>query len=126
MENRGFSIIEMVIAILILSTGVLGMGATAEFMLSTASNAGIKAEALQAVEGRLSQISIDPRYTEMSTLYAGTETDMPGEGYERVTTISHTKTLLNGRYTDYKVVTVSVSGGGLPEAVSRSLTLAAP
>ena len=127
MNRQGFTIIEMIIAILLLTTAILGMGASAGFMLQAGSGAGVKAEALQAVEGRISQIVMDPRYAALDSLYEGTESDMPGlVGYEMVTTITQTRTLLNGRYTDYKKVWVSVSGPGLFESISRLMIVGAP
>jgi type II secretory pathway pseudopilin PulG len=127
MKRHGFTIIEMIVAILILTSAILGIGASASYLLQAASDAGVKSEALQAVSGRISQIVTDPRYDQLESIYAGTETDLPGlVGYSRVTAITHTKTLTGGRYTDYKVVMVSVSGPGLGEDVSRTMIVGAP
>lgn len=126
-NQRGFSLIEMLVALVILSVGVLGFGASTGFMMSQGSGAGVKAEALQAVEGRLSQIVMDPRYQNLATLYAGTKTNLPGlAGCTMVTTVTQTKTLLAGRYTDYKTVMVTVSGPGITGTVSRTLIVGAP
>lgn len=127
MNRQGFTIVEMIVAILILTTAILGMGASAGYMVQAASGAGARSEALQMVEGRISQIVMDPRYEVLDSLYGGTETDLPGlEAYDRVTTITQTKTLLDGRYTDYKEVMVTVSGPGLPEGISRTTIVGAP
>ncbi len=120
--------IEMIMAVLILSGTILGLGASAGYMIQSASIAGVKSEALQAVEGRISQIVMDPRYAALDSLYGGTETDLPGlEGHVRVTAITHTRTQSqSGGYVDYKEVMVSVSGPGLPEGLSRTMTVGAP
>jgi prepilin-type N-terminal cleavage/methylation domain-containing protein len=127
MDRRGFTLIEMIVAIVILSVGILGLAASTSYMVSAASSAGLRAEALQAVEGQISQIVMDPRYHQLESIYAGEEADLPGlNGITRVTEISHSKTLLDGRYTDYKVVTVTVDGPGIFEPVSRTVIVGAP
>jgi prepilin-type N-terminal cleavage/methylation domain-containing protein len=127
-DRKGFTLIEMVVAIVILTLGILGLGASAGQMMGAAARVAVKAEALQTVEGRISQIMTDPQYDSLNSFYGGTETDLPGlTGYEMVTTITHRRTReTDGRYTDYKVIMVSLSGPGLGKAVSRTLTVAAP
>ncbi len=128
MDNRGFTIIEMTVVVLLLSTAILGIGASATYMLQTASTARVKSEALQAVDGRISQIVMDPRYEELEFLYERTESDLPGlEGFDRVTQITWTEFEGEGGHiTDYKMIMVSVSGPGLTEGMSRSIVVAAP
>ena len=128
MDKHGFTLIEMMVAISILSTAILGMGASAGYMLQAASEAGAKAEALQAVEGRISQIVMDPRYAALDSLYGGTETDLPGlEGHVRVTAITHTRTQSqSGGYAYYKKVMFSLSGPGLSAALSRTRIVGSP
>ncbi len=120
--------IEMIMATLILTSAIVGLGASAGYMIQSASVAGVKSEALQAVEGRISQIVMDPRYSALDSLYGGTETDLPGlEGHARVTAITHTRTQSqSGGWVDYKTVMVSVSGPGLPGGLSRTMTVGAP
>ncbi len=130
MDRSGFTIIEMTVVVFILTTAILGIGASAGYMIQAASSAGVKAEALQSVEGRISQIVMDPRYGDLEFLYEKTETGLPGlEGFDRVTQISHVETETEGqggRVTDYKVVMVSVSGPGLAEGVSRTMIVGSP
>ncbi len=128
MDRRGFTIIELTVVVLLLSIAILGIGASATYMIQVGSNARVKSEALQAVDGRISQIVMDPRYDVLDSLYGRTEEGLPGlEGYERVTRITHTRTPgHSGRFIDYKVVMVSVSGPGLAENLSRSILVGAP
>ena len=128
MNRQGFTIVEMIVAVLILTTAILGMGASAGFMMQAASGTGVKSEALQAVEGRISQIVMDPRYASLDSIYGGTETNLPGlEGYDRVTQIAWVyEAGAPGRYTDYKRVVVSVSGPGLTEDITRAMIVVAP
>jgi len=130
MDTRGFTIIEMTVVIFIITTAILGIGASAGYMIQAASSTGVKSEALQSVEGRISLIVMDPRYQDLEFLYEHTETDLPGlEGFERVTQISHVEADTEGqpgRVTDYKVVMVSVSGPGLQEGMSRTIIVGSP
>lgn len=127
MNSRGFTIIEMIVALVILTFGILGFGVSAGYMLGISADAGVRAEALQAVEGRMSQIVSDPRYGSLESLYEGTQTNLPGlEGCSMKTSIKQTKTTKNGRITDYKTVTIRIVGPGLSEAVSRTMIVGAP
>ena len=128
MDRSGFTIIEMTVVVFILTTAILGIGASATHMLQAASGARVRSEALQAVDGRISQIVMDPRYDDLESLYEVTENDLLGlEGFERVTQITHVETEGSGNHvTDYKVVMVTVSGPGLTEGISRTTIVGSP
>ena len=128
MDKQGFTIIEMIVVVFILTTAILGIGASATYMIQAASGARVKSEALQAVDGRISQIVMDPRYDKLEFLYESTENYLPGlEGFDRVTEITQVKNEgQSGHVTDYKVVMVSVSGPGLTEGMSRTIIVGSP
>jgi prepilin-type N-terminal cleavage/methylation domain-containing protein len=127
MDRKGFTVIELIVSIVVLTTGILGLATSTSFMLRAAATSGLKAEVLQAVEGRISLIVMDPRYHTLDSIYSGDETDIPGlDGMTRTTAIVHSKVLLDGRYTDYKTVTVSVAGPGLAKPVSRTVIVGVP
>ena len=127
MDSRGFTLIELVVAIVVLSAGILGLAASTSYMVRAASSSGLRAEALQAVEGRISHIVMDPRYYHLDSLYVGEETDIPGlYGMTRTTAIVHTRTVSDGRITDYKKVTVTVEGPGLANPVTRTVIVGVP
>ena len=129
-DKRGFTLIEMTVAVFLITTVILGVGASAGYMIKAASRVGLKSESLQSVESRISQIVMDPRYGDLESLYQETEIDLPGlEGFSRVTSITHVKIETEdqeGRFTDYKRVKVSVSGPGLTEGISRSIVVGSP
>ncbi len=127
MDRRGFTIIEMVVAIVILTTGILGLATSTSYMVRVAATAGLRAESLQAVEGRISLIAMDPRYHNLESVYEGEEADISGlDGMTRITVIVHSKETVDGHTTDYKTVTVTVEGPGLAEPISRTIILGAP
>jgi len=124
----GFTIIEITIAILILTGAVLGIAATTGQMLAPQADAELEFIALQAVEDRLSQIRMDPRYTALDSLYGGTESTLPGlASISRKTTVTRTQaTQTGGGVWDYTTIIVVVSGGRLPGLISRKLVVGAP
>ena len=124
----GFTLVEMIIAMGILITGVLGMGVLAAELLGDLRHSDIRMRATHVVDDRLSLISLDPRYELLDSLYEETQDSLVGlPGYSRKTVIVQSKQTGNsGRTTDYKVITVLVSGPVLPQPVSRSITVGAP
>jgi len=89
----------------------------------------MKAAALQAVESRLSTIQIDSRYSDLETLYEGSESSIDGVTYDftRETSIDRVTTPgAGGRTQDFKRIVVSVSGSFLGAPIVREVVVAAP
>jgi prepilin-type N-terminal cleavage/methylation domain-containing protein len=121
--DGGFTLIEICIAIVILTAAVLGLGASTSRMLSPTGNAELEFVALEAVEDRLAEIKLDPRYGVLDSLYETTQTNLPGlTGASRVTSINRTQ----NAQADFQTIVVTVSGGNLPAPVSRTLIMGAP
>lgn len=127
-SERGFTLIEVCIAIVILTVAILGLAASTGRLLGPTTDAEFDFLALQAVEDRLSEMRLDPRYADLDSLYEGTEASLPGlPGLTRTTTVTQTRTQLSsGRWLDYKTIVVTVSGGQLARPVSRTLVMGAP
>lgn len=124
----GFTLIEIAIAIVILTAAVLGLAASSGQMLSPVNDAESEFVALQYVEDRLAEVRLDPRYGVLDSLYAATETGLSElSGAQRVTVFTRTRTLqTTGKFIDYWTVVVTVSGGRLKAPVFRKLIVAAP
>jgi prepilin-type N-terminal cleavage/methylation domain-containing protein len=124
-NRRGFTLIEVIIAMVILLTVVLAMGsATGSFVRQTAQEE-TRATATQLAQDRLQMIQMDPNYAGLVATYQTTESNMSGfPGYVRTTRI--TQVGGTGQTNDYKVVTVTVTGPGVTTAVTRTTTVAAP
>jgi Tfp pilus assembly protein PilV len=121
--DGGFTLIEICIAIVILTAAILGLGASTSRMLTPTGNAELEFVALAAVEDRLAEIKLDPRYGVLDSLYETTQTNLPGlTGVSRVTSITRTQ----GAQGDFQTIVVTVSGGRLPAPVSRTLIMGAP
>jgi len=128
MDRNGYSLIEMIMSMLLLTMGILGMGTTAGRMTTAAQSTTTRSEALQSVEDRLDLITVDPRYTHLDSLYAGSETGLPGmEGFMRTVEVKHVQqSVVGGGTIDYKEITVKVTGPALGNGVSRLAVVAAP
>jgi prepilin-type N-terminal cleavage/methylation domain-containing protein len=125
-RRDGFTLVEICIAIVILTVGILGLGASTSRLLNPMNQAELEFLALEAVEDRLSVMRLDPRYGLLDSIYGGTETNLPGlTGLSRVTTLTRTQTNMPaGGVLDFKTIVVTVSGGRLATPVSRKLIVA--
>lgn len=125
-RNEGFTLVEVVVALVILSTAVLGLGASASRLTTAAASAELRAVALQSVEDRIARIRLDPRYGTLDSLYAASESNVLGlSGYTRTTTVVHVQQT-NPKPVDYKQIYVEVSGPMLTPPISRQIVVAAP
>lgn len=125
-SSSGFTLVEVIVALTIFMVGVLGLGGTGVSLIRNAIELETREIALQAIGDRLTTISVDPRYEALDSLYAGTESDVFGR-FTRTTTVARTQTAVTGGGTlDFTTVNVAVSGGGLDESLSRSITVAQP
>lgn len=125
-DRAGFTMVEVIVALVLLSTAILGMGASASRLTTSAANAEVRALALESVEDQIARIQLDPRYGALDSLYTGTEQDVLGiGGYTRSTTVTHVQQG-NPVTLDYKRFSVTVSGPLLVPAISRTIVVAAP
>lgn len=122
--NRGFNLIEVTAAMVILGFVLVGMVGTSGF-LATVGRADRQAAANELANDRIEQVKMEPMYTKIDFLYAGTESSFPTlPGYTRTTTIVHVGGPTQTH--DYKMITVTVSGPGLPAPSKRTVFVAAP
>jgi len=124
----GFSVLEVSIAVAILTAAVIGLAASSASMLSPGNDPEAGFLALQLVEDRIAEVRLDPRYEDLGMLYDTTQGHLPGlPGAVRSTELTRTLARQeNGKWTDYWTLAVTVSGGPLRAPVRRSVVLAAP
>ena len=124
-NERGFTLIEVMMALVILATVILTLAASAVTFISTVTLSERREAAMQLVDGRIDQVQTFPVYAALDTAFGGTETGFPTlTGYARTTTI--TRVGGAGQPNDYKLVTVTVTGPGINTPVSRTIVIAAP
>jgi prepilin-type N-terminal cleavage/methylation domain-containing protein len=127
-HRGGFTLVEVVVALVILSTAVLGLAATSSRLATSATNAELRALALEAVQDRVAEVRLDPRYTALDSLYDGTESEILGAsrpGYDRTTTVTRLQ-VTNPSPMDYTRIVVEVTGPLLNEPIQRQIVVAAP
>lgn len=127
-SEEGFTLVEMMIALVILTVAILGVAGSTSRMAVQAGNAEVKAQALQAVEDRLARVTMDPRYALLDSIYSGSESSVLDlDGFTRVTDVSTvTVSLPSGKSVSYQKVTVTVDGPYLASEVGRSVVMGAP
>lgn len=124
LKAQGFTVVEVIVALVILSAAVLGLAGTATSLTMAAASAEIRAQALNAAQDRIARIDADPNYDDLED-YEGTENGVPASGFTRITDVTHV-TRTNPTPLDYKVITVVVTSSILPEPVELRTAIAAP
>lgn len=127
-DLKGFTLVEIMISLVILSVAILGLGASTSRMVTPVAEAEAEFLAMQVAEDRLAEISLDPRYELLDHLYAGADSGLVGlPGYTRTTGLTRTQTAgTAGKVVDYWTVTVAVGGGRLTNSITRKLVIGAP
>ena len=111
------TLIEVIIAMVILSGVVLGMGSYVTKFARGGAEASIRSTASDLVSDRLEQIKACGKYSTLEATYAGTESSLAGfPGYSRSTVIQR----VNTPAVDYKVITVTVSNVALSSPIKKT------
>jgi len=122
-RRAGFTLIEVVIAMMITAVVTLGMGAFMVQFIRAVSTANVRATANELVADRLEEVKGATRYSAIDSIYARTEAAIPGfAGFERTTLVKRVGGLPPDLY-DYRVVTVIVSGRNLPQPVRKTTVI---
>ena len=120
-RRSGMTLIEVMIALVILTGALLGMGKFITSFSHATSDGALSSVASDLVLDRLETIKGTTSYTGLDA-YAVTETSITGfTGYKRVTQVLRTLDATE----DYKAITVTVSNPGLSTAVKKSTIIAA-
>lgn len=108
MDRRGFTLIEVMLATVILGAVLLSTGRFTARFLHTVSVSTTAAVASEVAAERMEMISTDPSYPTLAARWAGTTTGFPGYPAMQRRTIVQRITG-NTPPRDYTVVTVQVS-----------------
>jgi prepilin-type N-terminal cleavage/methylation domain-containing protein len=126
MQRHGFTLVEVMVALVILMVVLMGMAQLSARMTHQVTTGGRQQAAVELAEGRIARIQADPNYATLESLYVATETNFPTlAGFTRSTTIVR-DTGDATRPHDWKRVTVKVAGPGLLAPVARTITRGAP
>jgi len=120
-RRGGMTLIEVMIALVILTGALLGMGKFITSFSHATSDGALSSVASDLVLDRLETIKGSTSYATLDA-YAVTELAITGfAGYKRVTQVTRT---LDGTQ-DYKAITVTVSNPSLSLPVKKSTIIAA-
>lgn len=126
MRRNGFSLIEVMVSLVILTVAILGIQGVAGNMLGMLGTSERRALAMRLAEDRIGQIRLEQVYTNIGS-YAGTENPVTGwPGFKRITTVQQLRDSTALGITDYKKVAVTVSAPGIVKPIFRSITRGAP
>lgn len=121
--RKGMTLVEVLVALTILSVVMLGLGTFTTNFARTVSEAGIKSTASDLVADRLEVVKSGSRYDLLESQFQGTESTIAGHpGFTRRTRILH----VGGSpmdSVDYKVVTVEVQAPRLSKPVRKSTVI---
>jgi type IV pilus modification protein PilV len=123
----GFSLVEVMVALVMLTAMMLGATALAGRMIRTSTSANIQVTAGQLAEDRVDFVRLDPQYDSLSVRYTGTENPVTGyPGYTRTTAVTRTTTVTTNGTTDYITMTVRVTHQQLSTPVARTVVITTP
>jgi prepilin-type N-terminal cleavage/methylation domain-containing protein len=123
-NKQGFSLIEVVVALVIMAIAVMGLQLVAASMLTQTGTAQIELAAAQLAEDRVDFIMLEPVYDSLPR-YVGTESNLPDfPGFVRTTAIARTRDSTAAGITDFRRITVSVAAPRLRAPIVRTVTIA--
>jgi prepilin-type N-terminal cleavage/methylation domain-containing protein len=124
---RGLTLIEIMIAMVILTVVLLGMAQFAVNFTRAVQQSEARIVAVNLVDQRLSEIRSSPNYSGLESAFNASESTISGfNGYSRVTTIVHTGGPRPTSTDDYKTITVTVTPPGRIGPVKKTIVVAAP
>ncbi|GAC1465268.1 MAG: hypothetical protein PVSMB8_17170 [Vulcanimicrobiaceae bacterium] len=124
----GFTLVEVMFALVILASAVLGLGVFAGRQAHTLAESRSRSTAGTLVVEQLEKIKGVQQYAQVDGVYAGMiENPVPGHaGYVRTTYVTRVQVVPpNPSPIDYKLVTVSVTAPGLAGTVKKTTAIAA-
>jgi prepilin-type N-terminal cleavage/methylation domain-containing protein len=120
-STRGFTLIEVMIALVILTGVVLSIGQGSARYLSTITRSRIRIQASAVADAQIATIRVAPDYATLIATFNGTVAGVPYAGYNRVTQVVRTGA---GTAADRTRVIVTVTGPQLATPVVRYTTIA--
>ena len=131
-KTAGFSLIEIVIALVILSLVLLMLPVAGLNFTRTVFDSRRRNEANALADAWIARCRQDPNYDALDSIGTGkcrgTVNNLGTMNFTRTTTVAQDAAVsgVANNLNDYKRVTVVVTGGGLTAPVSRTITLARP
>lgn len=123
LSTSGFTLIEVMVALVMLSFVLLTIGVGTTRYLSILTRNRIRLQAAAVADAQIAAIRVSPAYDSLTIRFDSTRSGVPFSGYSRVTRVVRTGA---GTAADRTAVRVTVTGPQLPVPVIRYTTIAAP
>jgi prepilin-type N-terminal cleavage/methylation domain-containing protein len=125
MNRRGFTLIEVMLAVVLLTIVLAGIARYTAQYLHAVSTSTTRIAAAEIARERIGLIDMDPSYTTLSAVWGGTQTGFPGyPNMTRVTTVQRITGTAPAR--DYTVVTVQVTEPSIGTPIDVTTVVAQP
>jgi prepilin-type N-terminal cleavage/methylation domain-containing protein len=121
--KHGFTLIEVMIALVILSAVLLSLAAATTRYLSIIARNRIRIQSGAVADAQIAAIRVFPNYQTLVGQFDGTLANVPFAGYSRETRVVRTGA---GTPADRTGVVVTIVGPQLQTPVTRYATVAAP
>lgn len=118
--RRGISLLEVMVALTILGTSLIGMAEYGRRFARTNSRAMFQNTALDVATERIERVKAERNYTSMDTLAGTHSVNVNGVIYTRTTAIVQTLT----SQLAYKTITVTVNRPQMSAPVSKTTAIA--
>jgi prepilin-type N-terminal cleavage/methylation domain-containing protein len=126
-SRHGFTLVEVVVALGILSIAMLSLAKFVSTMAHTTTLARLQSTSTDLTSDRIEAVTSATVYATIESLFVATEVNIPGppeyQGFTRQTLVTH----IGGGSTDsvdYKVITVIVTHPLLSTSVRKSTAIA--
>ena len=116
---EGFSLVEVLVALVIVSVAMMALAASSVTFLQTVSETDQRAAAVQLAEDRIATILADPEYDMLEARYDTTET-----GFTSMPDAVRTTEVVRFNAPTYTRVDVTVTGPGIDDPVTRTTATA--
>lgn len=122
-SRDGFTLMEVLMAVFILSGITLMMAAPSSKFMSTTAKSQRRILASAAADAQIALVRMYPVYDSLRVKYDSTRSNVPFPGFTRQTQVLRTGTGTTG---DITRVIVTINGPGLATPIKRTATIAAP
>jgi prepilin-type N-terminal cleavage/methylation domain-containing protein len=122
-RRAGFTLIEVIMAVTILSSITLMMAAPASKFMSATAKSQRRISASTAADAQIALVRMYPNYDSLIVKYNGSQSNTPFPGYTRQTQVIRTGAGTPG---DITRIVVTITGSGLATPIKRTATIAAP
>lgn len=121
--RRGFTLLEVAIALSILAGVLLVLATTTARFIHTVTLDRVRIQANAVANAHIARIQLWPTYDSLIVAFAGTTPDYPFPLWTRETTVWRSPVVVPPN--DYTRITVSVTAPALDSSVRRTITIAA-